>query len=171
MLKNIDPILSPRLLEALRAMGHGDCLCLVDGNFPAESVPAPRPLIRLDGVSINQAAKAILSVLPLDTFVEQPIQRMEVVGDTQSMPPVQQEVLALARLHHDADMTLGSLERFAFYEAARHAFVVVATGDRRPYGCFLYKRFFVNFTGIFPLLRDNPVIQYFQLEHERYRAV
>jgi L-fucose mutarotase len=140
MLKNIDPILSPRLLEALRAMGHGDDICLVDANFPAESLASQRPLIRLDGVSMNQAANAIFSVLPLDSFVDQPMLRMEVVGQPQEMPPVQQEVLALARQHYDAALTMGSLERFAFYAAARNAFAVVATGDRRPYGCFLIKK-------------------------------
>ena len=140
MLKNIDPILSPRLLEALRAMGHGDELCLVDANFPAEAVAASRPLIRLDGISMNQAASAILSVLPLDTFVEQPVLRMEIVGQAQELAPVQVEVLALARQHHDQALSMGSLERFAFYAAARKAFVVVATGDQRPYGCFLIKK-------------------------------
>ena len=90
---------------------------------------------------MNQAANAVFSVLPLDSFVLQPILRMEVVGKQQELPPVQQEVLALARQHYDAaDLTMGSLERFAFYAAARNAFVVVATGDRRPYGCFLIKK-------------------------------
>ena len=140
MLKNIDPILSPRLLEALRAMGHGDEVCLVDANFPAESVGGTRPVIRLDGISMNQAANAIFSVLPLDTFVEQPILRMEMVGQPQEVAPVQVEVLALARQHYDPALNFGSLERFAFYEAARKAFVVVATGDRRGYGCFLIKK-------------------------------
>lgn len=140
MLKNIDPVLSPRLLEALRAMGHGDDICLVDANFPAESVSATRPLIRLDGVSMNQAANAVFSVLPLDTFVEQPLLRMEIVDQPQDLAPVQIEVLAHARQHYGAALVMGSLERFAFYEAARKAFVVVATGDRRPYGCFLIKK-------------------------------
>ena len=139
MLKNIDPLLSPRLLEALRAMGHGDEICLVDANFPAEALAA-RPLIRLDGLSMNQVANAVFSVLPLDSFVEQPLLRMEVVGQPQEWVPVQQEVLALARQHNTADLQMGSLERFAFYAAARKAFVVVATGDRRPYGCFLVKK-------------------------------
>lgn len=140
MLKNIDPLLSPKLLEALRAMGHGDDICLVDANFPAESVAGSHPLIRLDGVSMNQAANAIFSVLPLDNFVEQPILRMEVVGQAQELPQVQVEVLALARKHNDPALTMGSLERFAFYAVARNAFVVVATGDRRAYGCFLIKK-------------------------------
>ncbi len=140
MLKNIDPTLSPSLLAALRAMGHGDDICVVDANFPAESVAGSRPLIRLDGVSMNQAANAIFSVLPLDSFVDQPMLRMEVVGQPQEMPEVQLEVLSLARHHYDEALSMGSLERFAFYEAARKAFVVVATGDRRPYGCFLIKK-------------------------------
>lgn len=142
MLKNIDPILSPRLLEALRAMGHGDELCLVDANFPAEAVAVAtgRPLIRLDGVSMNQVANAVFSVLPLDRFVDQPLLRMEVVGQPQEVVPLQQEVLALARQHNTPDLQMGSLERFAFYAAARKAFVVVATGDQRPYSCFLIKK-------------------------------
>jgi len=142
MLKNIDPILSPRLLEALRAMGHGDELCLVDANFPAEAVASAtqRPLIRLDGVSMNVAAQAIFSVLPLDSFVPQPILRMEIVGDPVTLAPVQHEVLALAAQHCGPEVGVGSLERFAFYAAARKSFAVVATGDRRPYGCFLLKK-------------------------------
>jgi L-fucose mutarotase len=140
MLKNIDPILSPRLLEALRAMGHGDDVCLVDANFPAEALATARPAIRLDGLSMNQVANAIFSVLPLDSFVDQPLLRMEVVDQPQELPAVQQEVLALARQHNHAELSMGSLERFAFYAAARKAFVVVATGDRRAYGCFLIKK-------------------------------
>jgi L-fucose mutarotase len=89
---------------------------------------------------MNQAANAIFSVLPLDTFVEQPMLRMEMVGQSQELAPVQLEVLALARQHYAPTLNMGSLERFAFYEAARGAFVVVATGDRRPYGCFMIKK-------------------------------
>jgi L-fucose mutarotase len=121
-------------------MGHGDDICLVGANFPAESVAGSCPLIRPDGVSMTQVANAIFSVLPLDSFVEQPMVRMEMVGQSQQMPEVQVEVLALARFHYEARLTMGSLERFAFYEAARQAFVIVATGDRRPYGCFLIKK-------------------------------
>ncbi len=140
MLKNIDPLLSPQLLQVLRSMGHGDDICLVDANFPAESVAGQQPLIRLDGVSMNQAVNAIFSVLPLDTFVEHPICRMEVVGDALALPEVQLEVQALARVHYGAGLVMDTLERFKFYEAARKAFAVVATGDARPYGCFLIKK-------------------------------
>jgi L-fucose mutarotase len=140
MLKNIDPLLSPKLLEVLRSMGHGDDLCLVDANFPSDSVAQQRPLIRLDGVSMSQAANAIFSVLPLDTFVDQPVVRMEVVGHPAKLSEVQLELLPLLKQHCTENQTLGSLERFAFYEAARRSYAVVVTGDRRPYGCFLIKK-------------------------------
>ncbi len=140
MLKNINPLLSPSLLRVLRAMGHGDECCLVDANFPSEAVAGMREVIRLDGVSMREAADAIFSVLPLDNFVDHPITRMEMVDQTESMADVQLEVLALAQQHYGPEQVMGSLERFAFYEAARRAFAVVVTGDRRPYGCFLIKK-------------------------------
>lgn len=121
-------------------MGHGDDLCLVDANFPAASIANGRPLIRLDGATMSQAANAIFSVLPLDSFVERPIVRMEVVGQPSEMAEVQLEVDALIREHYGADQVMGSLERFAFYEAARRSYAVVVTGDCRPYGCFLIRK-------------------------------
>jgi L-fucose mutarotase len=140
LLKNINPLLSPGLLHVLRAMGHGDELCLVDANFPSEAVAGLREVIRLDGVSMGEAADAIFSVLPLDNFVDRPIIRMEMVDQADNIAEVQVEVLALAQKHYGPEQVMGSLERFAFYEAARRAFAVVATGDRRPYGCFLIKK-------------------------------
>jgi L-fucose mutarotase len=140
MLKNIDPLLSPQLLHVLRAMGHGDTLCLVDANFPSHSVAGDKPLIRLDGVSMNDAANAIFSVLPLDTFVPTPIVRMQVVGEPDTWPSIQLEVQALCAKHYGPAASIGSLERFAFYEAARQSFAVVCTGDARAYGCFLIKK-------------------------------
>jgi L-fucose mutarotase len=140
MLKNINPLLGPKLLEVLRAMGHGDSLCLVDANFPAESVAGQKPLIRMDGVSMSNVAEAVFSVLPLDTFVETPILRMEVVSQPEQWPDVHLEMQAVARRHYGAGVAIGSLERFAFYEAARQSFAVVATGDARAYGCFLIKK-------------------------------
>lgn len=140
MLKNINPLLSPNLLHVLRAMGHGDELCLVDANFPASSVAGQREVIRLDGATMNEAAEAIFSLFPLDTFVDQPITRMGIVDQTERLADVQVEVLALARQHYGSKQVMGSLDRFAFYEAARRSFAVVVTGDRRPYGCFLIKK-------------------------------
>ena len=140
MLKNIDPLLNAQLLGVLRAMGHGDELCVVDANFPAASVAGDKALIRLDGVNVTRAVEAILSVLPLDTFVEHPVRRMEVVGRPDHVPPVQQEVQHVVNLEHGSATPMASIERFAFYEAARDAFAVVATGESRGYGCFLLKK-------------------------------
>ena len=76
MLINIDPILSPKLLSTLRSMGHGDRLILADANFPATSLA--KRLIRLDGINISTAAKAILSVFPLDSFIDYQVSKMEI---------------------------------------------------------------------------------------------
>src|SRR6516165_3708842 len=97
MLKSIDPILNADVLYALRAMGHGDDLVLCDTNFPADSVARQTVLgrlLRIDNVSANRAARAILSVLPLDSFVDKPASRMEVVGQPNEIPLVQREVQA-----------------------------------------------------------------------------
>src|SRR5918996_6569715 len=95
MLKNIDPLLNADVLYALRAMGHGDALILCDANFPADSVARQTVLgrlLRIDGVDAARAARAILSVFPLDTFVDHAVHRMEVVGQPDEVPPVQAEV-------------------------------------------------------------------------------
>ncbi|OMH37977.1 RbsD/FucU family protein [Motiliproteus sp. MSK22-1] len=140
MLKNIDPLLNADLLHVLRAMGHGDELALVDCNFPAISMAMGKPVIRLDGVGTARAGEAILSVLPLDTFVEKPVQRMEMVDRPASeMPAVQLEFEALLKSTNGEGL-MGSLERFAFYEAARNAFAIVITGESRGYGCFMLKK-------------------------------
>jgi len=138
MLKHIDPLLNADLLYILRAMGHGDDLALVDRNFPAASVA--RRLVRLDGVDVVTAGRAILSVLPLDSFVERPVLRMQVVDRPEEMPPVQREFQDVVNQAEGRDWPMGALERFAFYEAAKQAFAVVATGEARPYGCFLLKK-------------------------------
>ncbi|WP_299620537.1 RbsD/FucU family protein [Pelagibius sp.] len=143
MLKNIDPILSPDLLQVLAAMGHGDDIVVVDANFPADSVARQTVtgrLIRLDGVDVVQAVGAILTVFPLDSFVEAPVRRMEVVGDPDEVPEVQQEV---QREIDDAEgqaLPMDSIERFAFYEEAKKSYAVVATTEGRAYGCFLLKK-------------------------------
>lgn len=142
MLKGLDPLLSPDLLWVLAAMGHGDDLALVDANHPAETIARATTsgrLIRLPGVTMERAARAILSVFPLDNFVPDPIRRMEVVGDPLALPPPQRAVAEeLAAAGHAGAMV--GVERFAFYAAARQAFAVVQAGDPRPYGCFLLRK-------------------------------
>lgn len=140
MLKNLDPLLTPDLLYVLRAMGHGDVLTLVDSNFPADSVAATTvhgEPIRLDGVGIPEAARAILSVFPLDSFIEAPLQYMQVVGKPDTKLEVHQDLHQIALEGTDRDWKLGSVERYDFYDQARKTYAVVATCERRPYGCFL----------------------------------
>ena len=143
MLKAIDPLLTPELLHILRAMGHGDDLVLVDCNFPADSVARQTvsgSLVRLDGADVPQAGRAILSVYPLDTFVEAAVHRMEVVGDPDAIPDVQQEFQALIDEAAGRTWPMASIERMQFYEHAKKAYAVVATGERRGYGCFILKK-------------------------------
>jgi L-fucose mutarotase len=143
MLKSIDPVLSADLLWVLAAMGHGDDLALVDANHPAETIAratASGRLIRLPGLTMARVARAILSVLPIDDFEPHPIRRMQVVGDPDAWPDVQQQVRAEAAAVLGEGVALHGIERFAFYDAARAAFAVVQVGDPRPYGCFLFRK-------------------------------
>jgi L-fucose mutarotase len=143
MLKSINPLLNADVLYALRAMGHGDELVLCDANFPADSVARQTALgrvLRIDGVGTAAAARAILSVMPLDGAVEHPARRMEIAGEPANVSPVQQEVQDEIDRAEGRAWTMGSIERFAFYEAARQAYCVIATGERRFYGCFLLKK-------------------------------
>jgi L-fucose mutarotase len=138
MLKGLDPLLHADLLHALRAMGHGDELAIVDANFPAASMA--RRVIRVDGVSATRALEAVLSVLPLDDFVDAPCARMEVVGDPAAVPEICEEFQAIVDRSEGRRVGLAKLERFAFYARAREAFAVVQTGETRLYGNLLLKK-------------------------------
>ena len=143
MLKGLDPLLDAELLYLLAAMGHGDDLALVDRNFPADSVARATvtgQLVRQDGVDTTAMARAILSLFPLDSFVEAPIHRMEVVGEPETLLEVHQDMQRVANQAEGREVTMASLERFAFYEAAKGAYAVVATAEARPYGCFILKK-------------------------------
>jgi len=131
MLKGLDPLLNADLLHALASMGHGDEIAIVDANFPAAAVA--RRLIRLDGADAPGALEAVLSVLPLDSFVPAPAAVMQVVGDPTALPMVVAEIESLLDLQLGPDQ-IARLDRFAFYERAKAAFAVVATGERRFYG-------------------------------------
>jgi L-fucose mutarotase len=143
MLKSIDPILNADVLYALRAMGHGDDLVLCDTNFPADSIARETTLGRLllmDNVTAGRAARAILSVMPLDSVVEEAALRMEVVDKPNEVPPVQAEVQAEIDAAEGRSWPMGSIERFAFYDLAERAYCVIQTGERRFYGCFVFKK-------------------------------
>jgi len=135
MLINIDPILSPELLHALRSMGHGDKLVLADANFPSAALA--KKLIRLDGANIPNAAKAILSVLPLDSFVDYPVERMEIDGNPDEINDVHQDLIDVLKNSAGDKWKVGSIERFKFYEEAKQAYMIVSTTDARPFGCFI----------------------------------
>ncbi len=142
MLKGIDPRLNAEVLHALRAMGHGDVLVLADTNFPSDQVARHTvygELLRMDNLTSAEAANAVLSVLPLDTFVPDFAARMEIVDAPDEIPPVQAEVQAeIAAVGDDRQMV--SVERFDFYDRAREAYAVIQTGERRFYGCFLFRK-------------------------------
>ncbi|MFN7286574.1 MAG: RbsD/FucU family protein [bacterium] len=143
MLKKIDPLLNADVLYALRAMGHGDEIVLVDTNFPADSVARETvlgDLLRIDGMSSARVARAVLSVMPLDTFVDDAAMRMEIVGDPKTIPPVQQEVQKEIDRAEGKSWPMGSIERMAFYERAKRAYAVIQTGETRFYGCFIFKK-------------------------------
>lgn len=143
MLKGIDPRLNAEVLGCLRAMGHGDVLILADTNFPSDSVARATvfgSLLRMDNLTSAQAAQAILSVYPLDTFVPDFAGRMEIVGDAVTLPPVQQEVQTEIDRAEGKPRPMISIERFAFYDMARNAYAVIQTGERRFYGCFMFRK-------------------------------
>ncbi len=135
MLRNIDPILSPDLLHALRAMGHGDTLAIVDANFPGEGL-GPK-CIRSDGSDASAILRAVLSVMPLDTFANDPAICMEVVGEQSAVPDAVRDFERIINAEADAPCGIQSLERFVFYDRAKSAFAVVQTGERRLYGNIL----------------------------------
>jgi L-fucose mutarotase len=142
LLKNLDPLLNADVLQALRAMGHGDTLVLSDTNFPSDSVARKTvlgKLLRIDA-SCPRAARAILSVMPLDTFVDVAAARMEVVGKPAEVPDVQREVQAEIDRAEGKPLPMGSIERMAFYEHAKKAYCVITTAETRFYGCFIFTK-------------------------------
>ncbi len=138
MLRNIDPLLSPELLHTLRAMGHGDDIVIADANYPATS--AGPICIRADGSTASEILRAVLSVMPLDTYVPDPALTMQVVGDPEAIPEAVADFQKIIDTTADAPAQIQTLERFAFYERARTAFAVIQTGERRLYGNIILKK-------------------------------
>lgn len=143
MLKNIDPLLNAELLGVLRAMGHGDDIIVVDVNYPAATSAASTvhgKVIHMGGADSARVVKAILSVMPLDTFVDAPAARMEIVGASDEVPPVQVDVQRQIDAAEGKSWPMQPIERMAFYEHAKTAYAVVQTGERQFYGCFSFKK-------------------------------
>ncbi|MGH9104299.1 MAG: RbsD/FucU family protein [Acidimicrobiales bacterium] len=143
MLKNVPPLLTPDLVFVLASMGHGDDLAVVDANFPAHSV-ARRTchgrVVALAGSSMPEAVRAVLALLPLDDFVETPVQTMSSGGGAGELNRVQQEAQAVVDEAVGRACPMGLLERFAFYEATKDCYAVVTTGERRYYGNVILKK-------------------------------
>ena len=141
MLKNLDPLLTPELLFVLAAMGHGDEVAVCDANFPASSVARRTGhgrAVPVVAASMPDVVRAILTVLPVDEFVDDPVRTMS--AGTDGLPPVQQEVQAALDSAVGRHLAIVGLERFPFYEAARNCYAVVLTGERRFYGNVLIKK-------------------------------
>ena len=137
MLKGIDPLLGPNLLALLRGMGHGDEIVVADANFPATELA--RRLERADGVDAVRMLRVITSVLPLDDFVPKAAFRMAVVGNADETPEIARE---FERVLIDAGYRNGiaALERQVFYDRAKSAYAIVATGELRLYGNVILKK-------------------------------
>ena len=138
MLIGINPLINPDVLYVLAAMGHGDCIALVDSNFPATSIATHTihpEVLRMD-CSTPQALQAILSLFPLDTFVDDAVRSMQVVGDPHAIPAVIAEASPLL----GEQFTIQGIERYAFYEATKQSFAILQTGEQRIYGNLILRK-------------------------------
>jgi len=141
MLKGIPKIISPELLKVLAEMGHSDTLVIADGNFPSESIGKNAIVIRADGHGAPELLSAILQLFPLDTYVEKPVSLMEVMPGDPIETPIWEEYKTIVKNvgGRDAD-SIGTIERFAFYEAARSAYAIVATGESALYANIILQK-------------------------------
>ena len=137
MLKRIDPLLSAQLLTILAEMGHGDELAIVDANFPA--VTMGKRVVQMSASAVA-TLDAVLTLLPLDDFVEAPATVMEVVGDPDAVPETVREFQVSINSAEERTIKMDRIDRFSFYERTQSAFAVVATGETRLYGCILVKK-------------------------------
>ena len=141
MLKNIPPILSPELLKVLCEMGHSDRIVIADGNFPAESMGKNAIVIRADGHGVPELLDAILQLFPLDTYVEKPVSLMQVMkGDNAETPIWDTYKEIVAKYDGRGNNAIGEIERFAFYEQAKTAYAIIATGETAIYANIMLQK-------------------------------
>jgi L-fucose mutarotase len=147
MLRHVDPIISAELLHVLMLMGHGDDIVICDVNHPAETIAKETTygrLISVTGCKIPALTKAILALMPLDDFIEQPVMRMRVVGDPDGVVPIFAAMQQVLDESQGRPVNMGAYERFDFYAAAKQAFAIVRTSDPGPYGCFVIRKGVIN---------------------------
>lgn len=141
MLKGISPLICPELLKALCEMGHGDELVIADGNFPCHSVGKNALVIRADGHGVPELLDVILELIPLDAYVEKPVALMDVVpGDTCPTPEIWATYRQILQRHEPDNCAIDMMERFAFYERAKNAYLIIATGETAIYANILLKK-------------------------------
>lgn len=141
MLKGIPKILSPQLLKVLCEMGHSDRLVIADGNFPVESIGKDAVVIRMDGHGTCEILEAILQLFPLDTYVEKPIHLMQVMKGDPVKTPIWDEYRKIVNAADERGAAvIGEIERFAFYEEARSAYAVIATGEEALYANIMLQK-------------------------------
>lgn len=141
MLKGIPQILSPELLKVLCEMGHSDRIVISDGNFPAESMGKNAVVIRCDGHGVPELLDAILKLFPLDTYVEQPVSLMEVMPGDQVETPIWDTYKEIvANYDERGEKTIGTIERFAFYEEAKKAYAIIATSEKALYANIMLQK-------------------------------
>jgi L-fucose mutarotase len=151
MLKGIDQRLSAEIVHVLMLMGHGDDLVICDVNHPAVTIAKETTygaLVDMAGCNLLTAAEAILSLMPLDTFVPAPVARMQVVGDADKVLPLFDQMQATCTRIEGREIALEPLERFEFYNRAKSAFAIIRTSDSGPYGCFILKKGVINLPPI-----------------------
>lgn len=141
MLKGIPKIISPELLKVLAEMGHSDRIVIADGNFPAQSMGKDAIVIRMDGHGIPEILDAILQLFPLDTYVEKPVSLMEVMpGDTVETPIWNVYKQMIGKYDERGDKVVGGIERFQFYEEAKKAYCIIATGESALYANIMLQK-------------------------------
>ena len=141
MLKGIPSILSPELLKVLCEMGHSDTIVIADGNFPSETIGKNAKVIRADGHGVPELLEAILKVFPLDTYVEHPVSLMQVMpGDNAKTPIWDEYKKIVAKEDARGDAAFAEVERFEFYERAKKAYAVIATGETAIYANIMIQK-------------------------------
>ena len=141
MLKGIPSVLSPELLKVLCEMGHSDTIVIADGNFPAETIGKDAIVIRADGHGVTEILEAVLKVFPLDTYVEKPVSLMQVVpGDNVETPIWEVFRILVSEVVDRAGNAFVEVERFEFYEKAKNAYAVIATGETAIYANIMLQK-------------------------------
>ncbi len=138
MLKKIPKILSPELVKTLMEMGHGDEIVIADGNFPAETIG--KRVVRCDGHGVCELLEAIMELFPLDTYTDKPVMLMEVVKGDPVVPTIWDRYREIICAHEPENCKIEMIERFAFYERAKTAYAVVATGEEAIYANIILKK-------------------------------